>query len=1277
MGEPRAEAATAQLQLTEVVKSQRPVVRGALGELAPKPPEAALVEPYGDYTIVLPKDGRRVQIFDKQAKEIDEFAQLGSTTVVDWPSLRRTRRLNPTLHLPPRRAEERVEGYLYTDQLSDPRLANFATSLMSSSRVRLMEIPDQPLRVNTENLNDISIIPRDNYILIYDRRTNAWVGYKTRNQQGQPLPPRNWVRQDNIGDPSLGGLSEDTVHDLANSGVTKLVRTEGDNAVLAGQTGISLVEFGKSINEAVSIDAIRGVGKNLCVDPENPAVVYYAKTDEPTGITRIDMSGTQDTWRPEQITLPKRYVGITNLELDPTGRFFLAETPNGLAILSKDTLQEVKMIPAVGGRFDSAGRIRAVDKQGHLVVLEANLDRIRAELESQRMTRLAQGITVEQLFQEAPADVEEITPQQHVEPIKQRFTQVFQERVGKVQTLEDLRTTSAALESLRTQLRGQKLKEEEIAYVTSDIQRAIHTKQVELAAPLAKAVMEKLDARLTPSGLSIASLPDARADIAQLSVLEGFLDTATRTNIRALEARLNTHATELFRTHGTLIERYVGEVIAGVRAKLDGLTTMSEFSDWQEFDLPQLRARLGEIAKDAPLEAVDAQAALLAAQGNLQKISQEYSERMRTQYAEIRARASDLTETKVSLAAREIESLVERLRERGFTSREQAEQYLSGSDAKKLLEAEIVALERENTDAAKALQRQLQVALSNALFGIEMGGLTQVSETGQQMVRLGDTLFPIWEALVKEKVEKQVDLIFLPNERTTGPGVAPDQIWGDVGLMIINTRGQLEKVRLYEGWENENEWRLGPGSHRGEPIPPSYVTQGEYRKIRSAYADWSKGERSSIRKQLLEKRNAVHEWYKERKRIGERKEEDVAWQQKHQGLLNEYATFAKGHYIAILSRIDQVKLAPNGQFENGKGFIPEWKGHWALDEDTEGYLGKIAKLFKMQLDLQAGILMFEGHAGTGKDVALSIFSNRTRRPYFATDCSKWITEAELSEDVILEAKDGASFTMKMPSEVLSGITTPGAVVYFNEFNAMTEQAQIFLHALMDEKRSITLKTSSGKTVRAQPTVLLAGSMNPNYPGTFKPQYATKSRMVHLEFGYPPLYREPYLNDPNPNRPYNASEALRLAREVDSLAPYTYEANLDRNDFVLMWNKYVNGIDNGASDLNIVQRFDMDTILALIQFGNRLRENFILQYSGDAQARRRALPVSQPLTGREMRWCVYDLNQIPEAEKATGDPEQVARDLLGRFFLTHIDDREDRQKIRDAMESWTSTKRPAP
>ena len=183
---------------------------------------------------------------------------------------------------------------------------------------------------------------------------------------------------------------------------------------------------------------------------------------------------------------------------------------------------------------------------------------------------------------------------------------------------------------------------------------------------------------------------------------------------------------------------------------------------------------------------------------------------------------------------------------------------------------------------------------------------------------------------------------------------------------------------------------------------------------------------------MNEKRQALKDWYSQRQPRGERDtHDDDQWGAKYRELLQDYAKFSAENHILLLSRVDQLRQAPETEFANGSGYIPEWQSHWTVDETTEHYLEEMAKASKMQLDLQEGLLNLKGHAGTGKDVLVKMFANRTNRPYFAIDCSKWTTEFELSEDVVLEAEDGASKTVKVPSVVLNAITTPGAVMYFN------------------------------------------------------------------------------------------------------------------------------------------------------------------------------------------------------------------------------------------------------
>jgi hypothetical protein len=199
-------------------------------------------------------------------------------------------------------------------------------------------------------------------------------------------------------------------------------------------------------------------------------------------------------------------------------------------------------------------------------------------------------------------------------------------------------------------------------------------------------------------------------------------------------------------------------------------------------------------------------------------------------------------------------------------------------------------------------------------------------------------------------------------------------------------------------------------------------------------------------------------------------------------------------------------------------------------------------------------------------------------------------------------------------------------------------------------------------------------MNPGYPGTFQPQMATKSRMVTIDVGYPSLTTPPRTGDQNPNPLYSVSEALKIARSVDSLSDTTLDPNMDKNEFVHWWDAHVNGIGT-LPDVTPTQAFDMDVVLALIQFAAQLRGEFIAQYDGSNAARaRNALPVNQPLTLREMRRCAYILSSMTSKEKIGTTPEALAKHLITTLFLSQIESSVDRAKIQSALDTWTMKKR---
>ncbi|MDP3763392.1 MAG: AAA family ATPase [bacterium] len=1290
-----------ELELRELMRSEKPINQ----EDGTKK-KIETLRPWNNYSIVILENPQQIKIFDENGLEVQDFkTPLNNTSVeINFQAI---------IH-------KAKKKYLGDNSHSKDEVLN-AKNLPPLLQKRGLQIIKNQVdqggwalgvsKIKTEKLElqrpNAHVLEGGKYIVVGNKNESPFIAFITENNAGIVQVPRNWKRID-FTSPDVPKDLEEYIKAFESLPGEYRDISNGKYTVLVTDVGINIVSKDKINDAPLFSDNLPGVEQNVITDPSNSNILYYCRSNNPKDIMRLDLSAEPNNWAPVAAELPKKYDGISNLQLDPSGNFFLFYSKDDLVIITKDTLEEVKRVPKLTQvNFDRTGRIRAVDKDGHLVIYEPNFDDLAEELDKRRVQKLAEGIKILDIFDlEASKRAQAQQTRnygeslEYLDPLRTQYTEQFNDVLAKITTQEGVQQIRQGFNKLRDILKQQGLKANEVSFIIEGLEAPIEEKEKEFAGKAAQEALTLVKAKLA-SGLSIASVSEARSALDTVKASEGLLDTELRREVREVAQELDQQSLELFRQRGGEVIKDVQGILARTKTDLEGFTSKAQMDDWLEFRYPQLKSRLGSIAKDVPLEADEAYKAIVAARTELQIVASTFEDKFKREYAKVREKAVERTEATVDILEQDIAGLIERLRSKGFADRKTAEQYLATSEARKTIEAEVAALTSNSPDVAKELERALKVRISNTLTEIERGALTQVADTGQQMVLLGQTAFPKWEAKVKGKEERKVDVVFEEDSKTHGPGIKAGDILGDVALKISTSSGVKETATLYEGWHDENEWRFGLLSYRGEAIPPSYLSASEFKEVKKGYSEWSKGESSNLQKELEKQRNALKEIYAKRQKVKKRekgskreiiamgweqgkgdwkkeveKNPDELWKKEYQTQLDKYAKFCAENHVSLLRRIDKVKSEPEIEYTNGKGFIPEWQSHWVTDKQTEQNLGEMARIFKMQLDLQEGILNLKGHAGSGKDVLIKMFAAMTHRPYFAIDCTKWTTEFELSEDVMLESKDGASQTLRVPSAVLNGITTPGAIVYFNEFTAMPEQAQIFLHALMDEKRSLTLKTSSGKTIRAEKSVVLAASENPGYPGTFEPQFATKSRMVSLEIGYPPLTRKPETGDTNPNLPYDSSEALRIARGVDSLADLTYEASLEHNEFVKMWDKYINSIDNGASDPIGIQKFDIDTSLALVQFANILRENFIKIFEKSREARN-ALPVSQPITGRELRRCAYALSKMTPEEKATANPEVVARNLLDKYFLTHIDKKEEQDKIRTAMNTWTSKKRVRP
>ncbi len=1127
----------------------------------------------------------------------------------------------------------------------------------------------------------LSLTKAGNYLLL----TNDGIVYLAFQvkKDGNFLPPRLWKR--------ISGITKKDVPDEIRQSMElkEIENVEGVTVELPNlKEGIATVLDDKVRIDYVSpegidsssYDPVQKVKDNICTDPTG-TILSYCRSENPSEIVQINTNNDPDDWLPgTTLRFPAglQITKILHLRMDPSGHFFTCEINGEFSILESDTLEPVDTSSVSGlshQTLDAEGNLRGFNQDGNLVNYKTNLDTIGKANASRKAAKLAAGIDVGDIFKDAekkvPGAPDATTNGEDLEAflkLKQGHEAKFNERLPNTTTEADMQVLTTGRDTLKKALSVKGLTPAQVHYVTEGIDAAI-TEQSRVIAE--KTVSEILaDVRLQLGlGVNLRIIGQVSDKIARAKILENVISPTMRAEVTQLSTEFQKRSLDLLKAAGAEVQKEVDGIVEHALRELSEMDRHTQFDQWRDFELPRLKGMLREAAENCPDECTEALAHISQARIRLQALADAQEKKFRDQFEAVRERAATQTELITQTLKGEITSLIDRMRARKFQTREDAKKFIETAPAYGELVEEIRLLADRDRDASQELQRTLDVAVARIIDEVERKATTTEGPDGREMEWFGSKPFPKYEAPVAKKQPKQAALTFerLPHQLA----VPADQLLGDVTMRITTSHGKEHMLRAWEGLKDESDLRYGTSMFHGT-AQPSYMSQKDFLVVKKNFAEWKK-EKGGLRQEYSRLRKELSDHYKKRKPVAERGAEDSIWQEEHRKLLETFSTFVAEKRIPLLQRLTEIENAPEPEYANGKGLVPEWRNHWVTAPEDEKMLEKMATYFEMQLKLQDGMLNLKGHAGTGKDVLMKMFASRTSRPYFGFDCTKWTTEADLSEDIVLESVNGAPQTVYVPSAVVTAIQTPGAILYFNEWNAMPESAQVFMHSLLDEKRAMTLKTRSGKLIKADPTVLIASSMNPNYAGTFAPQMATRSRIVDLEIDYPPLLREPAADDPNPNKPYSVSEALKIASSVPSLERASLDRNMEHNEFVKMWDHEINGI-GPAPSLTTAQKFDIQAINALVQFSAELRDAFKAQYSGKAAQKSKALPVTAPITLREMRRCGYMLGEMTDKEKVTGDPEKLAKQLIEAFFLSHIDDVTDREKIVTAMGTMSAKKR---
>ncbi|MDO8649412.1 MAG: AAA family ATPase [Candidatus Peregrinibacteria bacterium] len=1029
----------------------------------------------------------------------------------------------------------------------------------------------------------------------------------------------------------------------------------------------------------------------------------------------------------------KSYSKIEKLNIHPSGKFFdcwalqtimvmrkdeysgeekrVRENHMGIVHIDRQTGAELPS-PFIGvssHRYNDGGELCGLQNGNVPVVYQTNLGTIAKEQQRQQAAKKASTIDIETLMDsdtstKGPGKEDE--PQEDTTVYNRQRAQCDEKFLGAIQqatTPEQLeQKVIGPLNRVRTGLRDRKrLSPAAVRYITETVDAALQKKNQELASATATTLIGQIRTQLGERNLPLNRLEAIQADVKAAQNLPNLPEPLSQT-IGELTQLFEGRLAEAMNRDAVEIEREVRAEIDRERQRASTFHSLPQVTQWLRETIPTLQSKYveqqGRCLPGSPVFGV-----YQRAQETLRELGAATRKKFEQNYDKLREQARSQLSATITSVGLNIDECFATLRLAAFPSREAAENAIDTGADYRQLEQQIQIIEEQDREEARTLRDKLHAGRARFIGEVERKLAAVTDDQGKRVYRFGSISFPIYEAATKKVGAKQTAITFIPSG---GGGASPGETQGSIVVRVETGRGKKIDVIPWEQKLDAENFQTGVTTYRGVEdgkggkdrlIAPSTMMQAEYSKIRKLYQRWQSGE---LKREWQSRRATLMQLYLGKPRFDARMQArgeqieavpgtgrelpggknftasrqprgkaDKTWQGQYKKLLGEYADFCQQNAIPLLRELERIEHAPESEYANGVGFVPKWKDEWVVAPEDEEVLGEMARQFSFQLEKQCGLLDLKGPPGTGKDVYLQIFAERTKRPLFSHDCSKTDSEGELVEDIFFEAEGGATRTVFVPSKILQGIQTPGAIIYMNEFNLLPEDTQKFLNSLFDSKRSLTLKTKSGRVIKSQPDVLFTCSQNPSEGKQSHP--SVLSRMVHIEVDYPPLYGKKKPGDTRSSPPFSPSEPLKIARMMRGFKDSTLEENMEKNPFVKHWDFYANGIGEDPN-LPQAQQFDMQVTLCLVQLGNYLRTEFKKHTIEDDDS---AVPVALPVTLREMQSCGTELGSIPVEEKtrAGADPEKLAKLLMRRYFLMHFQPKE-RQPIEDAVRSWSMQKR---
>lgn len=336
------------------------------------------------------------------------------------------------------------------------------------------------------------------------------------------------------------------------------------------------------------------------------------------------------------------------------------------------------------------------------------------------------------------------------------------------------------------------------------------------------------------------------------------------------------------------------------------------------------------------------------------------------------------------------------------------------------------------------------------------------------------------------------------------------------------------------------------------------------------------------------------------------------------------------------SAIKNTKDQAAAYFAAAKRRVPEFQPHWVVNEYHTPYLEKLARLFRKQLEKQRGVVILEGEAGTGKNVLLDLFGHFTDREVYIISCNAQAEKDDFTTAIGFDPQRG---TFRSDSEFVRKLQTPGTIVVFDEVNSLPTGVAKMFNPLFGESRCLNL--SDGRVVKVDPSVILAGAMNPqHYLGVkpLSPEIKTRARFVPVD--YPPEKigkgKSAYY------------EAEMMSKQVESLR------DLSHDEFVGLWELVVNeDAVNGNNKIATPERVKaVKGLQQVVKSANRVREAHDAFRSGKS---------TEPVT------LVFSLRESAEIASEL-DKHQSPKAAIKDVVLAKVADRDERSQVEMIIEN---------